>query len=48
VIFTISGAFLTRHRRDGNIAADQGLINNQVEVLINVEADLRNLASTKS
>ena len=39
----ISGweASLTLDRRDFNIAADQGLIGNSVDVLINVEADLR-------
>ena len=40
---SISGweASLTLDRRDFNIAADQGLIGNSVDVLINVEADLR-------
>jgi hypothetical protein len=33
------------YRRDFNIAADPGLIGNKVEVLINVEAGLRNLAT---
>ena len=39
----ISGweASLTLDRRDFDIAADQGLIGNNVDVLINVEADLR-------
>ena len=39
----ISGweASLTLDRRDFDIAADQGLIGNNVEVLINVEADLK-------
>jgi polyisoprenoid-binding protein YceI len=38
----ISGweASLTLDRRDFNIAADQGLIGNSVDVLINIEADL--------
>ena len=38
----ISGweASLTLDRRDFNLAADQGLIGNRVDVLINVEADL--------
>ncbi|MGC9940423.1 MAG: YceI family protein [Verrucomicrobiota bacterium] len=40
---SISGweASLTLDRRDFNITADQGLIGNKVDVLINVEADLR-------
>ena len=39
----ISGweASLTLDRRDFDIAADQGLIGNNVDVLINVEADLK-------
>jgi polyisoprenoid-binding protein YceI len=39
----ISGweASLTLDRRDFDIAADQGLIGNSVDVLINVEADLK-------
>ena len=39
----ISGweAKLTLDRRDFGIAADQGLIGNSVEVVINVEADLQ-------
>jgi polyisoprenoid-binding protein YceI len=39
----ISGweAKLTLDRRDFDIAADQGLIGNSVDVLINVEADLK-------
>ena len=39
----ISGweASVTLDRRDFNIAADQGLIGNSVDVLINVEADLK-------
>lgn len=39
----ISGweASLTLDRRDFDISADQGLIGNSVDVLINVEADLR-------
>lgn len=45
----ISGwqASLTLDRRDYNIAADQGMIGNNVEVLINVEADLRKPAPAK-
>ena len=44
----ISGwkATLTLDRRDFGIAADQGLIGNNVEVLINVEADLSQPATT--
>lgn len=39
----ISGweAAVTLDRRDFNITADQGAIGNQVDVLINIEADLR-------
>jgi polyisoprenoid-binding protein YceI len=39
----ISGweASLTLDRRDFDISADQGLIGNSVDVLINVEADLK-------
>jgi polyisoprenoid-binding protein YceI len=39
----ISGweASLTLDRRDFDIGADQGLIGNNVDVLINVEADLK-------
>jgi polyisoprenoid-binding protein YceI len=39
----ISGweATLTLDRRDFDIAADQGVIGNNVDVAINVEADLR-------
>jgi polyisoprenoid-binding protein YceI len=45
----ISGweASLTLDRRDFNIAADQGLIGNSVDVLINVEADLQKLEFAK-
>jgi polyisoprenoid-binding protein YceI len=40
---SISGweASLTLDRRDFDITADQGAIGNNVDVLINVEADLR-------
>ncbi len=39
----ISGweARLTLDRRDFGITADQGMVGNTVDVLINVEADLR-------
>jgi polyisoprenoid-binding protein YceI len=45
----ISGweAKLTLDRRDFNITADQGLIGNNVDVLINVEADLQKLEIAK-
>ena len=45
----ISGweATLTLDRRDFDIAADQGVIGNNVEVLINVEADLTKPAPAK-
>ena len=45
----ISGweATLTLDRRDFDITADQGAIGNSVDVLINVEADLRKPALTK-
>ena len=45
----ISGweATLTLDRRDFDIAADQGVIGNSVEVVINVEADLRVPAPAK-
>jgi polyisoprenoid-binding protein YceI len=45
----ISGweASLTLDRRDFDITADQGAIGNSVDVLINVEADLRKPALTK-
>ena len=45
----ISGweATLTLDRRDFDITADQGLVGNTVEVLINVEADLLKPAITK-
>jgi len=45
----ISGweASLTLDRRDFDIAADQGLIGNSVDVLINVEADLQKPALAK-
>jgi polyisoprenoid-binding protein YceI len=45
----ISGweALLTLDRRDFNIAADQGMIGNSVDVVINVEADLRKPSSAK-
>ena len=45
----ISGweASTTLDRRDFDIAADQGVIGNSVEVVINVEADLRRPAPTK-
>ena len=40
---SISGweASVTLDRRDFDISADQGLIGNSVDVLINVEADLK-------
>ena len=46
----ISGweATLTLDRRDFDIAADQGVIGNNVDVVINVEADLRKPAPAKS
>jgi polyisoprenoid-binding protein YceI len=46
----ISGweALLTLDRRDFNIAADQGMIGNSVDVVINVEADLRKPTPAKS
>jgi len=42
-LWTKSGweASVTLDRRDFDIAADQGLIGNSVDVLINVEADLK-------
>jgi polyisoprenoid-binding protein YceI len=40
-------AALTLDRRDFNITADQGLIGNNVDVLINIEADLQNLEIAK-
>jgi polyisoprenoid-binding protein YceI len=45
----ISGweASLTLDRRDFDIAADQGMIGNSVDVVINVEADLRKPARSK-
>ena len=45
----ISGweASLTLDRRDFDITADQGLIGNSVDVLINVEADLHKSAIAK-
>lgn len=45
----ISGweATLTLDRRDFEIAADQGVIGNNVDVVINVEADLRKPAPAK-
>jgi polyisoprenoid-binding protein YceI len=45
----ISGweATLTLDRRDFDIAADQGVIGNNVDIVINVEADLRKPAPTK-
>ena len=45
----ISGweASITLDRRDFDITADQGAIGNSVDVLINVEADLRKPALTK-
>ena len=45
----ISGweATLTLDRRDFDIAADQGVIGNNVDVVINVEADLRKPAPAK-
>lgn len=45
----ISGweATLTLDRRDFDITADQGAVGNNVEVLINVEADLRKPAPAK-
>jgi polyisoprenoid-binding protein YceI len=44
----ISGweATLTLDRRDYGIAADQGAVGNNVDVLINVEADLDKSATT--
>ena len=46
---SISGweATLTLDRREFDIAADQGVIGNSVDVVINVEADLRKSAPTK-
>ena len=46
----ISGweATLTLDRRDFDITADQGVIGNNVDVVINVEADLRKPAPAKS
>jgi len=46
---SISGweATLTLDRRDFDIAADQGVIGNSVDVVINVEADLRKPAKAK-
>ena len=38
---------LTLDRRDFDIPADQGVIGNNVDVVINVEADLRNLTPAK-
>ena len=45
----ISGweASLTLDRRDFDITADQGMVGNSVDVLINVEADLRKPAPAK-
>ena len=45
----ISGweATITLDRRDFDIAADQGMIGNRVDVVINVEADLRKSAPAK-
>jgi polyisoprenoid-binding protein YceI len=45
----ISGweALITLDRRDFDIAADQGMIGNSVDVVINVEADLRKPAPAK-
>ena len=45
----ISGweATLTLDRRDFDIAADQGVIGNNVDVVINIEADLRKPAPAK-
>jgi polyisoprenoid-binding protein YceI len=45
----ISGweASLTLDRRDFDIAADQGMIGNSVDVVINIEADLRKPAPAK-
>ena len=45
----ISGweASITLDRRDFNIAADQGMIGNSVDVVINVEADLHKPAPAK-
>jgi polyisoprenoid-binding protein YceI len=40
-------ASLTLDRRDFDITADQGLVGNSVDVLINVEADLRKPAPAK-
>ncbi len=46
---SISGweATLTLDRRDYDIAADQGMIGNNVDVVINIEADLRKLVLAK-
>src|ERR1022692_4926151 len=46
---SISGweASLTLDRRDFDITADQGLVGNSVDVVINVEADLRKSAPVK-
>jgi len=41
------GAAVTLDRRDFDIAADQGLIGNKVDVLINIEADLQKLEIAK-
>jgi polyisoprenoid-binding protein YceI len=44
----ISGwdAAITLDRRDFDIAADQGMIGNSVEVVIHIEADVKKPAAT--